>query len=133
MQSTQPMFAAIARDDQAAALDLEDAAREDAYWRRAFWCQGHYRQGLDYEDYAPAYCVGYIGYAQYGGEYEDAEPSLWANWQRIRGDSRLTLESARGAMRAAWDRMAVRDELSAQRPGQPGLYRASSTMDAAPG
>lgn len=72
---------------------------DDSYWQAA-----HSRE--DYEDYAPAYCVGTIGYAQYGGSFEEAEHSLRANWERIKGDSLLTLDEARCAMRAAWDRLA---------------------------
>ncbi|HEY8049346.1 MAG TPA: hypothetical protein VIE63_09250 [Ramlibacter sp.] len=83
-----------------------DAAREDAYWQQAFRLERYYSAQLDYEDYAPAYCVGYTGFAQYGGSYEDAEKSLVANWVRIKGDSRLPLDDALQAMRAAWDRMA---------------------------
>ena len=77
--------------------------REDAYWQSVYWAQPYYRAELSYDDYAPAYCVGYIGYAQYGGCYEDAEKSLCANWLRIKGDSRLSLEDALLAIRAAWD------------------------------
>jgi hypothetical protein len=83
-----------------------DAAGQDAYWQEAFRREGYVRAQLDYEDYAPAYCVGYTGFAQYGGSFEDAEKSLAANWERIKGDSRLRFEDARLAMRAAWDRMA---------------------------
>jgi hypothetical protein len=83
-----------------------DAAREDAYWQDAFRRERYFSPQFDYEDYAPAYCVGYTGFAQYGGEYEDAEKSLWANWERIKGDSRLGYEHAAFAMRAAWDRMS---------------------------
>ena len=61
---------------------------------------------LHYEDYAPAYCVGYIGYAQYGGHYDEAEKSLCANWLRIKGDSRLGMEEAMLAVRAAWEHAA---------------------------
>ena len=80
-----------------------DPDREDAYWQDACWTQPYYRAGRSYEDYAPAYCVGYIGYAQYGGRFEEAEKSLCANWVRIKGDSRLELEEAMQAIRAAWD------------------------------
>lgn len=80
---------------------------EDAYWNSVYWAQPHYRAGLSYDDYAPAYCVGYIGYAQYGGCYEDAEKSLCANWLRIKGDSRLELQDALAAIRAAWDHAAM--------------------------
>jgi hypothetical protein len=83
-----------------------DVAREDSYWQAAYARERYYSPQLDYEDYAPAYCVGYIGFAQYGGTFDDAEKSLWANWERIKGDSRLTFDEARVAMRAAWDRLA---------------------------
>jgi hypothetical protein len=83
-----------------------DVVREDSYWQAAYSRECYYSPPLDYEDYAPAYCVGYIGFAQYGGTFDDAEKSLWANWERIKGDSRLTFEQARLAMRAAWDRLA---------------------------
>ena len=83
-----------------------DVAREDAFWREAHRRAKYSRAALDYEDYAPAYCVGYTGFAQYGGCFEDSEKSLCANWVRIKGDSRLSYEQALPAIRAAWDRAA---------------------------
>jgi hypothetical protein len=83
-----------------------DFVAEDAYWHAAHASERYWSPALDYEDWAPAYCVGYIGFMQYGGSFEEAEKSLWANWERIKGDSRLTLEQAHHAMRAAWDRLA---------------------------
>jgi hypothetical protein len=80
-----------------------DPRVQDMYWQSVYWCQPYYRDELEYEDYAPAYCVGYIGYAQYGGSYEDAEKSLCANWVRIKGASRLSMDEALQAIRAAWD------------------------------
>lgn len=136
MPATQQVFDAADLDEQAAVLGPVDATKEDEYWRRTFWCERYYSHGLDYEDYAPAYCVGYIGYAQYGGDYEDAETSLCANWERIKGDSRLTLDDARRAMRAAWDRMAghgARKALSVVHPRRQGLFPAGPAMHAAPG
>src|SRR5437764_48553 len=79
-----------------------DPEVEDAYWQSVFWGEPYYRRDREYDDYAPAYCVGYIGYAQYGGSFEDAEKSLCANWLRIKGDSRLGYEEALQAIRAAW-------------------------------
>jgi hypothetical protein len=116
MHSTQQVPADPDLDEQPVMLRPVDPREEDAYWRRSFWRERYYCQGLGYEDYAPAYCVGYVGYAQYGGEYEDAEKSLCANWERIKGDSRLSLDAARAAMRAAWNRMA----------GRP--FRAAATL-----
>lgn len=96
--------------DQTGELGAVDATQEDAFWGRTYRRERYYTPGLDYEDYAPAYCVGYIGFAQYGGTYDDAEKSLCANWERIKGDSRLSMADARMAMRAAWERMAERPE-----------------------
>src|SRR3954447_6318711 len=117
-------------------VDLEigvDVAQEDSYWQAVFRRERYYREQLDYEDYAPAYCVGYIGYAQYGGEYAEAETSLCANWERIKGDSRLRLDDAGRAMRAAWERMAARAELSAGRVRRPTRHSTVSATGAAPG
>jgi hypothetical protein len=94
-------------DTPTTALCRDDAKGEDAHWQGAHTGECYYQPGFDYEDYAPAYCVGYIGFMQYGGEFEDAEKSLCANWMRIKGDSRLELDDAMSAMRAAWDRMAA--------------------------
>jgi hypothetical protein len=92
--------------DRPTSVSFQEARQEDAYWERTFWQERYYRSELGFEDYAPAYCVGYTGCAQYGGDFADAERSLCANWERIKGDSRLTLDEALPAMRAAWDRMA---------------------------
>lgn len=84
-----------------------DFHAEDAYWQGAYRGQPYFRGDCSYEeDYASAYCVGYIGYAQYGGTFEDAEKSLCANWVRIKGDSRLTIDEAMQAIRAAWQHAA---------------------------
>jgi hypothetical protein len=95
------------RDDEEheGATRLARLCRQDEYWQRSFPRERYRRPGFDYEDYAPAYCVGYAGQAQYGGRFEDAQRSLCANWERIKGDSRLALADAMPAMRAAWDRM----------------------------
>jgi hypothetical protein len=105
-----------------------DARREDAYWSRHYWRERYYRPDCEYEDYAPAYCVGYVGFSQYGGDYDDAEKSLCANWERIKGDSRLGLDEARLAIRAAWDRA---DRL-ASRPAQWGEQLRSLAARAVP-
>ncbi|HVZ44359.1 MAG TPA: hypothetical protein VHA82_11160 [Ramlibacter sp.] len=89
-----------------ARVSLEHTQAHDAYWREAHAHEKYFRAGLDYEDYAPAYCVGYAGRFQYGGDFLDAEKSLLSNWERLRGDSRLGLDEARTAIRAAWDHAA---------------------------
>lgn len=117
-------FDATDPDGPLAVLSRDGARSEDAHWEHAHRRERYYRPGLDYEDYAPAYCVGYIGYAQYGGRFEEAERSLCANWERIKGDSRLPLQEALAAMRAAWDRMAQQAQRPASQPrAAVGLIR----------
>jgi hypothetical protein len=93
-------------DERDGAARLAEVRRQDDYWQRTFRRECYFDAGFDYEDYAPAYCVGYAGHAQYGGSFDEAERSLCANWERIKGDSRLALAQALPAMRAAWERMA---------------------------
>jgi hypothetical protein len=106
MEATARQFEEEGIAVEVPAISREDAQREDAYWQRNFWQERYYRAEFDYEDYAPAFCVGYVGCVQYGGRFDDAERSLCANWARIKGDSRLSPVEAMAAMRAAWDRMA---------------------------
>jgi hypothetical protein len=95
---------ALAVDPQPASLHVS-AQVEDRYWSDNYWKESYFRADYDYEDYAPAYCVGYSGCAQYGGRFEDAEKSLYANFVRIKGDSRLTWEEAIEPIRCAWARV----------------------------
>ena len=93
-------------EDETVTASLEEAQAHDVYWARAYARENYFRAGLDYEDYAPAYCVGYVGCVQYGGSFDDAEKSLLANWIRIKGNSRLGLDEARTAIRNAWNHAA---------------------------
>jgi len=119
-------------DDPEVRIDGRiDPRLEDAYWQSVFWGEPYYRHDRTYDDYAPAYCVGYIGYAQYGGRFEDAEKSLVANWVRIKGDSRLALEEAMQAIRAAWER-AGRREAAPEEEEDEELVDAAFAPAAAP-
>ncbi|RYF39682.1 MAG: hypothetical protein EOO25_14430 [Comamonadaceae bacterium] len=91
-------------DRDLALASRVDVRAQDADWHSGYMRGEGVRPGYDYEDYAPAFCVGAIGRMQYGGSYEDAEKSLLANWERIKGDSRLLLQDAHQAIRAAWQR-----------------------------
>jgi hypothetical protein len=100
----------LASEPHEAALRRYSAQVEDLFWSRNYWKEAYFRPDYDYEDYAPAYCVGYSGCAQYGGRFEDAEKSLCANFLRIKGDSRLTWDEARAPVQAAWQRIEAAEE-----------------------
>ena len=102
-----PVAFLLERDARVELAVAVDARQQDDYWSRIYSDQRYFRPGCDYEDYAPAYCVGYVGHAQYGGSWDEAEVSLRANWERIKGGSRLTREEAMAAIRAAWDKAAA--------------------------
>ncbi len=78
---------------------------EEAYWREAFRSEPYYRSDLTYEDYGPAYRVGYTGPVRRNGEFEQLEGELKSDFESVRGKSRLRWEEAREATRAAWKRV----------------------------
>ena len=79
--------------------------REDAYWQREFDKQPYYRPELSYDDYSPAYRVGYTAPLRREGSFAALEPALQQDWMRVKGPSRLTWSEARQATRAAWERV----------------------------
>lgn len=63
----------------------------------------YYSTGRTWDDYAPAYRYALRAQqAQDGQQFEDLEPELAAEWEFVRGQSRLTWPEARPAMAAAW-------------------------------
>ena len=80
--------------------------REDAYWQREFTKQSYYRPEMSYDDYSPAYRVGYTGPLRREGSFEALEIELHHDWKQVKGQSRLTWSEAREATRAAWERVA---------------------------
>ena len=80
--------------------------REDAYWRGAHIHEPYYNPELSYDDYAPAYRMGWESRARYdGGTFEQYEPAFRNDWDVVKGDSRLEWADAKHAARAGWDRI----------------------------
>lgn len=79
-----------------------DPTREDAYWR-----ENHARQnwakGRSYDEFSPAYRVGYEGYGQYGTAgrtFEESEADLRKRYESNK--PKILWDDARHASRAAW-------------------------------
>ena len=89
-----------------ATTPVINPTREDAYWQREFTRQPYYRADLSYDDYSPAYRVGYTGPLRREGSFDALESALRQDWQQVKGRSRLTWPEAREATRAAWERVA---------------------------
>lgn len=86
---------------------------EAAYWRQEHPNQA-YAQGRGYEDFHPAYEVGYENYAELGANgttFEQAEPELRKRYHAKTG-STLKWEEVSPASRAAWTRLAQQQAIS---------------------
>lgn len=84
---------------------LINPTAQDAYWRRAYRDEPYFRADLGYDDYSPAYRVGYTGPLRRDGTFAALEAVLRLDWDRVKGRSRLSWDEARLAARAAWDRV----------------------------
>lgn len=83
-----------------------DPTAEDAYWNEKYHLQPYYIGDHDYNDYGPAYRMGYEGYGRYQGRsFDEVEPELSREWESGRGKSRLGWDSARDAVRDGWHRV----------------------------
>ncbi|SFP88648.1 conserved hypothetical protein [Variovorax sp. PDC80] len=89
---------------------------ERAHWASAYEREPYYEAGRSYDDYAPAYELGWSGRAAGHDEFASVEPSLAREWEARRGTSTLDWTRARPASQAAWeraDRLYYSDEDSA--------------------
>ena len=83
-----------------------DPAREEAYWRENYRREPYYERGYSFQDYLPAYRVGWEArvYYQEGRSFDEVERELERQYRRGRGASQLGWEKNRHAARAAWER-----------------------------
>lgn len=83
-----------------------DAANEELYWREHFASEPYYDPSFAFEDYLPAWRVGWEGRGRHPGrQFDDVEQDLKAEFHWNRGPSRLLWDQARDAARAAFDRL----------------------------
>ena len=83
-----------------------DPTAEDAYWRSTYENEPYRASGYDYNDYGPAYKLGYEGRGRYADRnFTDVEDKLAAEWEETKGESRLAWNDAKHATRAAWHRV----------------------------
>ena len=79
---------------------------EETYWRDQYSREPYYTAGRSYDDYSPAYRVGYEGRGKYDGRsFDEVEADLRRSYEASRGQSRLEWNDAKAATRAAWHRV----------------------------
>jgi hypothetical protein len=88
--------------------DEIDPKIEETYWRKNYHTRPYYREHRKFEDYLPAYRLGWEIAAQAEHrkrEFEQSEHELRNRWQVVRQDSSLEWEEVRHAMKDAFDRI----------------------------
>jgi len=84
-----------------------DPTAEEAYWRENFSSRPYVKGDSKFDDYGPAYRHGTEAYGRSKGRsFDDAEPELKRDWERVRGNSNLSWDKAKDASRDAWQRMS---------------------------
>ena len=78
--------------------------QEDAHWRSAFQREPYVKAGTNFDDYAPAFRLGYTSATQHH-DFSAAEPQLASQWESVKGASTLTWAEVKEATRAAWHRV----------------------------
>ncbi len=85
---------------------LVNPEQESAYWHESFQSAPYYSAGYTYDDYGPAYELGYTSRAHHMYDsFEAVENDLASDWDSVKGKSRLSWQQARSASRAAWDKV----------------------------
>ena len=104
-------FGAIAGEGIAEGIDPE---AETTYWQNHYHHEPFYLPGHAFEDYGPAFRLGWESYRP-EATFEESEETLRDKWTKDKGSSKLEWEQARDAVRAAWTRV--------QKPPVPRTYR----------
>ena len=75
------------------------------HWKTSYTARPYYNSQYVWDDYAPAYKLGYDSYGNKtyrGRNFESIESNLESDWNRIKGNSRLAWNDARQAVRDGW-------------------------------
>jgi hypothetical protein len=84
-----------------------DPNAEESYWRENYSSRPYVTSGTTFNEYRPAYRYGVESYRRYEGRsFEQAEPELMSDWNRVKGTSSLTWENAKHAARDSWQRVS---------------------------
>lgn len=87
--------------------EMVDPTAEDTYWRENYATRDYVVPGSTFDDYGPAYRYGVDTYMKNPDqEFDAVEDELARDWDRARGDSKLTWDRAKHATRDSWARLS---------------------------
>jgi hypothetical protein len=96
--------------------DSIDPSAEEVYWRENYSNRPYVIHGATFNEYRPAYSYGVDAHRRYEGQsFEQAEPELMRDRDRVKGMSSLTWENAKHAVRDSWQRAS--DVVESATPG----------------
>lgn len=85
---------------------IAEAVNPTAYndhWKSNYTTTPYYASGREWNDYEPAYKLGYSAYgSNRGRRFEDVETDMERAWDSTKGNSRLAWGEAKGAVRDGW-------------------------------
>lgn len=91
------------------------AEQEDAFWHDAYTRESYYVSGRGYDQYRPAYALGWQAAFDYASlQFSEVEPTLERDWEAQDTHSLLEWVQVRDAVYAAWVR--GRSRLIAEQP-----------------
>lgn len=73
------------------------------HFQDIYTSMSYYERGMEWKDYEPAYRLGLESYGTRGGQsFDDVDAALGARWLKERGESRLSWNHAREAVKHVW-------------------------------
>jgi len=89
------------------AAEAINPTAEHEFWRKEYRNRPYFTHGTPYEQYGPAFQLGWESYTIHEGKaFEDIEPELGRDWENRRGQSKLSWNHSKDAARDAWQRAA---------------------------
>lgn len=93
--------AANGNSRRAAGQDVQ----QDIYWHDHYHLEPYYVNGRGYDQYRPAYELGWTAAVQHRGDFDAVMPLLEAQWPQRSAGSLLSWPQVCAAVRAGWERM----------------------------
>jgi uncharacterized protein (TIGR02284 family) len=102
-----------------AAAEAVNPTEEDIFWRENYHREPYYVGGRSYDQYRPAYELGWSSVGRYEGDFDAIEPRLADDWRARHTDAGLAWTDVRPATRAAYERAAKGQALNVADDGRP--------------
>lgn len=128
-----------------AAAEAVNPTDEDAFWRENYSREPYYVGGRSYDQYRPAYELGWSSVGRYEGDFDAIEPRLADDWRARHAEAGLAWTDVQPATRAAYERAAngrpldvvdnddvidlLNDLLESCRDGEYGFHASAEHAD----